>query len=334
MYNPIRSIIKQSVRKSNDSFNILTFSAHEAVETELARTNANFYALWSPGLKDWNKKYRPVPPNYKIIDVKGDIKNIPMDIDYDAILGHNKLAHGQQCKQIAQLLHLPWIQLEHCMPVLDQRTYEFYRNLKPDISVFITEHSRQAWGYTPEEARVIYHAIDHEVFAPRPVIRQRHLLSVANDFVNRGPLLGFAEWQFIVKDLPHRIIGATPGLSQAAPSAEALVNEYQTSDIFLNTSKISPIPHSLLESASCGCAIITTATCAIPEFFTHNVNCLMSNDPNELREYAVKLLNDPSECRRLGEAARQTILEKFHLNRYVQEWNELFESATKIPFKG
>ena len=53
--------------------------------------------------------------------------------------------------------------------------------------------------------------------------------------------------------------------STPAESVADLVNEYCSSKVFLNTSTVSPIPTTLLEAMSCGSAVVSTATCMIPE---------------------------------------------------------------------
>jgi len=331
----IRSVIRQAIRKDNP-LRILTWDTHEAVQTEQCRIpNTEWYSLWWDGLKKWDTKYREVPDNYHRFDIKGDIKNIPK-LDYDLILIQNTLAHSQKAIQISQYLHIPVISLEHCDMVLrDQNTYDFYRSIPVDVKIFITDYSKKSWGYKDDEAIVIYHGIDTDFFKPDPnVLKENHVLSVANDFVNRGPLLGFPIWKHIVKDIPFKIIGNTPGLSLPAKDQYELLNHYQSSTIFLNTSTFSPIPHSLLESAACGCAISTTLTCAIPDFFVDGVNCVASNNPEELKQKTITLLNNPTEIKRLGEAARQLILNKFNLNDYINNWNNVIRTVADLPYRG
>lgn len=78
---------------------------------------------------------------------------------------------------------------------------------------------------------------------------------------------------------------------------------------------------------NCGCAIVTTETCAIPEYgFEHGVNCLMSNDPEDLRYCLEDLLKNPSLCALLGMNARRLIKEKYNTNRFVKDWNTLFDN--------
>jgi glycosyltransferase involved in cell wall biosynthesis len=220
------------------------------------------------------------------------------------------------------------------MVLHDQKTYDWYRSIPVDKKVFITEYSRKNWGYNQENSEVIYHGIDTEFFKPSEQGPQHNIvLSVANEYVSRGNLLGFPIWQHIAKDVPCKVVGNTPGLSKPAKDQYELLEFYQNHTIFLNTSTVSPIPHSLLEAASVGCAIATTLTCAIPEFFVDGVNCVASNDPETLKQKIIKLMNDPDEIKRLGKAARQTILEKFNLSDFTANWEMLLRSTADMPYR-
>ena len=119
------------------------------------------------------------------------------------------------------------------------------------------------------------------------------------------------------------------GLSQPAPSIEALVDEYNSAQIFLNTSTVSPVPTSLLEAMSCGCAVVTTATCMIPEIIVNGENGFMSNDEAELRGYIDQLLADEDLRKRLGVAARETVLTNFSEQDFIKNWNDTFDGVLK-----
>lgn len=134
----------------------------------------------------------------------------------------------------------------------------------------------------------------------------------------------FQGWQRITRNLPVIVVGDTPGLSKPAPSIGALVNEYQTSQVFLNTSTISPIPTVVLEAMACGCAVVSTATCMIPEIIEHGHNGFISNDEFELRKYCTELLNNKELAEKLGNNARKTIVEKFSKEQFIQNWNQVF----------
>ena len=129
--------------------------------------------------------------------------------------------------------------------------------------------------------------------------------------------------------IPVKVYGNNPGLSEAASSLQELRTGYQTSAVFLNTSLHSPVPTALMEAMACGCAIVSTDNCMIPDVITLNKNGLLSNDPLELKSFCEKLLFDPDEAKRLGDAARKTIEENFNLSKFVNSWNSMFQSVIK-----
>ena len=130
------------------------------------------------------------------------------------------------------------------------------------------------------------------------------------------------------------MVGDTPGLSKPASSTKELVAAYQNSKIFLNTSTISPVPTVLMEAMSCGCAVVSTATCMIPEIIENGVNGFISNNPEELKHYLVDLLNDENLAKEIGKNARKTITEKHSASKFVNRWNEVLESSSKVIFRG
>ena len=124
-------------------------------------------------------------------------------------------------------------------------------------------------------------------------------------------------------------MGETEGLSKAASSVDDLVGEYNACGLFLNTSTLRPVPTTLLEAMSCGGAVVSTATCMIPEVITHGENGLISNDENELRSYVEALLNDDKLRDKLGKPARETVVARFSQDKFVDNWNTLFDEVVK-----
>lgn len=71
----------------------------------------------------------------------------------------------------------------------------------------------------------------------------------------------------------------------------------------------------------------------------HGINGFVSEHPAELRDYALRLLQDPDLAIRLGQAAQQTIRQKFSLAAFKQAFeraivtarNKLFSLKTPRP---
>jgi hypothetical protein len=295
-----------------------------------------FYAWRQDGIKDWNKIYRQLPSNYILLDRNQGVNQIPPDIQFDLVLSQNKFGQIQVLKQLAQKLHLPLVSIEHTLPVPNwpKEQLAYLKSMKGDVNIFISEMSRDKWGWNKDEAAVIHHGIDTGIFHPGNRQRKKLLLSVVNDWVNRNWCCGFDLWRAVSQDLPFGVLGDTPGLSAPAKSLNELVSAYQSSQVFLNTSLISPVPSVMLEAAACGCAIVSTNNCAIPEFFTHKHDAYLSNDPKELRAFCITLLNNPEECQRIGQNAVETIKTKCNLLRFTDQWNQIFQTAAAVIYKG
>lgn len=308
--------------------NILTFPTHERYESNLAKTGHNFYSFHLKGGKKWNSDQTERPENYYILP-EGDTGSY---IDYDLILVQSKFWQFQVASQINQHLHLPMIVLEHTLPTpqtINPQQLHGMRQMLGDVNVFISEFSQKAWEIN-HNAVIIHHGVDTEVFSGKSTVRTPHVLTVANEFANRDYCLNFSGWKRVTKDLPVRLVGNNPGLSESAKSIEDLRSEYNSSLIYFNSTTISPIPTTLLEAMACGCAVVSTATCMIPEVIQHGVNGLISNDENELRGFIQHLLANPEMARKLGENARKTVQQNFSLDNFINNWNNLFRQVLEV----
>ena len=337
MTNPVASITRAATRKFSEPLNILTFPTHERYETSLAKTGHNFYAYRADGIKDWNTTHAPVPDNYYLLNKNLGENQIPLDLDFALVLSQNKFGQFQIAHPLSRSLHLPLVSLEHTLPVpyWSDDVKEQTRNMRGDVNIFISNYSIKDWGWDARnDTTVITHGVDSNLFKPDNLERENQILSVVNDWINRDWCCGFSIWQNIIQGLPFHVVGDTPGLSEVAASTEDLVKTYQSSRIFLNTSTISPVPTALLEAMSCGCAVVTTATCMIPEIIENGVNGFISNDETELKQYLVDLLNDEDLAKSLGKEARKTIVDKFSQEKFILKWDSLLHKAAKICFRG
>ena len=312
-----------------EKLNILTFPTHERYETQLCKTGHNFYAFTGDGIKDWNIDFAPVPDNYHILPKN----SIYQGIRYDMILVQSKFGQFQAAQAINERIGVPLVILEHTMPItqLNPEHVEASRGWVGDINVFISEFSRDDWSLRGSpQTEVIHHSVDTSLFQPLDIAKSPHVLTVANDFVNRDYCLNYRGWERITQGLKTKLVGDTEGLSEAAASIKDLVNEYNEAQVFLNTSTLSPIPTALLEAMSCGCAVVTTETCMIPEIIKHGENGMMSNDEKELRDYIEQIIEDDELRKRLGAAARETILNDFSEEKFKDNWNKVFDMAYEV----
>ena len=335
--SPLSYIIRSATRDANEKLNILTFPTHERYESMLTKTNHNFFAYRAEGIKDWNETYAKLPENYILLIPELGDEQIPKYVDFDLILSQNKFGQFQKAIELSKLMHLPLVSLEHTLPMpqWSDDTLGQIREMRGHINLFISDYSINAWGWEDRnDTQVITHGIDTDLFCSKEGEKSDEILSVVNDWVNRDWCCGFGIWQKVIKGLPHKVLGDTPGLSEPASSTKELVASYQNSRIFLNTSTISPVPTALMEAMSCGCAVVSTSTCMIPEVIEHGVNGFITNDTEEMKQHLVDLLNDEDMAKEIGVNARNTILEKYSTKEFVDNWQRVLYSAANIVFKG
>lgn len=319
----LSKIISLANTKKPEKYRILTFPTHERYETQLCKTGHEFYSFHLKGSKKWNNEQVEVPENYHILPEN----EVSSYLDFDFILVQSKFWQYQVAQQINANLQLPVIVLEHTVPTpqtISKEQFEQMRSMIGNTNVFISEYSKNAWGID-YNTRVVHHGLDTEVFKNNDSEKQGHILTVANDFVKRDYCLNYSGWERITKGLPTKLIGDTKGLSEPAKSTEDLVNAYNECGVYLNTSTLSPIPMSLLEAMSCGCAVVSTATCMIPEIIDNGVNGFISNDESQLKAYILQLLEDKELRNTIGNNARQTIENRFSLPAFINNWNNVFD---------
>lgn len=309
-------------------FNILTFPTHERYETQLCKTGHNFYSFNMSNQKKWNKEQSPVPSNYYILPENNSCSYI----GYDFILVQSKFWQFQVAQQINRTLNLPIVVLEHTWPlygVQEDSQINSMRQMRGNANIFISETSAQAWNIGTDY-HVIHHGIDTESFKQTDEDKNDSILSVANDFIKRDYCLNYSGWKRVTDGLNVKLVGATEGLSEPVSSVEELVSEYNKCGVFFNSSTLSPIPTSLLEAMSCGCAVVSTATCMIPEIIDNGVNGFISNDEKELRENIEYLLHNPEVRASIGSNARETIIQKFSQESFINNWNRIFNEVYEV----
>ena len=324
-------LVKRDMSKSfgePEKYNILTFAAHERYQSQLAKTGHNFYLFQSDGVKNWNNDYAPLPDNHYILPRETLYKGL----SFDMILSHSKFGQFQMSELINKNLGLPIISLEHTVPTpnLKQEWLDEIKNMTGDIDVFISEYSKGVWDLNTDEYEIVHHSVDTETFKPRSIEKKPYVLSVVNDFVNRDYCCNYNGWVRITEGLDTRLVGDNGDIGSPASSVDDLVNEYNSAQVFLNTSTFSPIPSVVLEAMACGSAVVSTATCMIPEIIEHGVNGMISNNESELRSYIEQLLSDKDLREKIGKAARETILNKFTEESFLNNWNKIFAKAYEV----
>jgi glycosyltransferase involved in cell wall biosynthesis len=112
-------------------------------------------------------------------------------------------------------------------------------------------------------------------------------------------------------------------------STEELVRHYNRATIVVSPSLYEGFGLPAAEAMSCGRAIIATTAPAFPEVIDHGETgwLVPPRDPEALAEAIRMLLGAPDLRRRLGQAARQSIIDRFNWRKNALEVVEVYEKA-------
>lgn len=334
----VTSALRVATRQHDEPLNILTSPCHERYEQMLCKTGHRFWAYRCPQVKDWNTTFAPVPDNYVLLNpLKGD-GQLPGEVDFDLVLSQNKAGQYQLLSQIANHLHVPLVSLEHTLPhpSWPQAQVDYLKSLRGHLNVFISEYSRDKWGWKEGSAHVIHHAVDPEMFSPSPAVqKKRHILSVVNQLRERDWCCGYHFWEEATGGLPRLHVGDSPdGWSRPARDISELVNYYRECGVFVDTASASPIPSVVLEAMACQCVVISRGNAMVPSIIKDGVNGFIREDPQGMREQALKVLERPEEFTEVGLRARQTVVEKFSMSKFINNWKVVFLLAAEMPYRG
>jgi len=81
---------------------------------------------------------------------------------------------------------------------------------------------------------------------------------------------------------------------------------------------------------SCGLPVVATEVGGIPEIVDDGVNGFLVplKHPEAIAERVLELNADPGLRKRLGDAARETVMERYTIDKIVGQYAEVYEEIT------
>ncbi len=161
--------------------------------------------------------------------------------------------------------------------------------------------------------------LDHWLQAAARVVRSvpnAHFLLVGD-----GPLRGDVERWIAAEDLTERVHLA--GLqTEVRPYLAAM-------DVYLMSSQFEGLPIALLEAMAMARPVVATAVGGIPEVISDGQNGLLvpAGDAQQMAEASLRLLNDASLRKSMGNAARSTICERFSIARMQRQLEAIYRQV-------
>jgi glycosyltransferase involved in cell wall biosynthesis len=142
-------------------------------------------------------------------------------------------------------------------------------------------------------------------------------------------LVGFRlEEQAELVGLFDRLKVSEAVICEGAMRSEEIQPFYRAAGVLLLPSAYEGLPMVLLEALGAGLPCVATRVGGIPEVIQDGVNGFVTelDSPEQLAGRSLDILNDPDRRRRMGEAGRRMVVERFGLTRQFDEYLHLYRS--------
>lgn len=242
---------------------------------------------------------------------------------------------------------LPAVFLEHNAPTGGAATTRHPAADDPRLHgipvVHVTHFNAMAWDTGSATTAVIEHGIPDPGY--RYTGHDPSLAAVVNEPVRRWRVAGTDVLLDLARTQPVHVYGmgmaelalaarehAVAGLDRTRlhedlPQSElhAVLPEHRA---YLHPYRWTSLGLSLIEAMALGMPVLAVAATEAPTAVPTGAG-VVSCDRRQLSEAAERWLRDPAEARQRGEVARHHALERYGLQRFLDDWDELLKEAAR-----
>ncbi len=309
---------------------LLVFNCHEAWIYQLTSLDYDLdIVVGLPGRHTlgWDHHVRPLPTGARILTHQ---EALASPLEYSCLICHNPsdlLDIKYRKEPRILVLHLPVearLVEEHSKLTAQEATdlLHHYVKITRTHVVAVSSLKGRSWGFSED---IIPFGIDPDEYLPYQGDLPQGL-RISNFTSRRRRFLNWDFHEQAFGDLPVTLIGHNPDLDTLGPSKdwEHLKRLLQCHRFYIHTA--DPVLEdgynmATVEAMAAGLPVLGNSHPS--SIIEHGINGFVSNDPIELRSYAQRLLQDQALAIRLGEAAQQTVRQRFSLPAF--KWS--FEKA-------
>lgn len=194
----------------------------------------------------------------------------------------------------------------------------------PDaLLVHVTHFNRLMWDSGRTPTRVI----EHGVKVPAGIAYSGDLergVVVINNLASRGRRLGLDVFERASREFKLDLVGmdarSLGGLGEIPHSRlPAHLARYR---YFFNPIRYTSLGLSVLEAMAVGVPVVGLATTEMVSAIENGRNGFVFTDEEEVHGAMRELLGDHALARSLGEGARQTVRERYSIERFARDWEQ------------
>ena len=250
-------------------------------------------------------------------------------LDFDCVLYQSRRNYREDRADLLSDAQLrgPQLYLEHDPPT-QHPTAQPHPVDDPEIPVIhVTHFNRLMWDTGRSPVRVIRHGV--MVPDVTSTGRMERGITVVNNLFRRGRRLGPDLFEAAAREIPIDLAGmdseARGGLG-GLPRDRLLPIEagYR---FFFNPIRYTSLGLAVCEAMMLGLPVVALATTELPAVIENGRTGFLDTSLEPLIEKMRWLLTDAAEARRIGTAARESARDLFGIDRFVRDWDAVFQEA-------
>lgn len=304
---------------------ILTWHIHGNYLYYLTQSRHEFYLPVNTSRKDgYGGRAGSFPWGDNVHEIHAEeVRKLPLDVilfqsQQNYTLDQFEILSPQQQK-------LPRIYLEHDPPRESPTETKHVVDDPNMLLVHCTAFNNLMWDSNCTPTRVI----EHGVLVPETARYSGELakgIVVVNNLARRGRRLGADVFEQARRQVPLDLVGINAEENGGIASLpydrlHAFEARYR---FFFNPIRYTSLGLAVCEAMMIGMPIVGLATTEMVTVIENGVSGFLSTDPARVTESMRDLLADPEYALQLGEAARETALDRFNIDRFVRDWDEAF----------
>jgi glycosyltransferase involved in cell wall biosynthesis len=224
---------------------------------------------------------------------------------------------------------LPKIYLEHDPPQSVPTDTQHVVNDENVLVIHVTHFNKLMWNNGLVQTEVIDHGIIPSVKSYSGDIESG--IVVINNLSQRGRRLGLDIFEHVRRYVPLDLIGIgaekVGGIGEILhPQLPDFIRRYR---FFFNPIRYTSLGLAVLEAMMLGIPVVGLATTEMVTVVENGKSGIIHTNIEYLIEKMKMLLADRGEATRLGLAGRQVVMNRFHIQRFVDDWSRVFNSVIK-----
>ena len=307
---------------------VLTWHIHGNYLYYLAQAQVELYLPVCPGRPGYGGRGTTFPFGDNVHDVPADEVR---QREFDCILfQHRRNYEIDQHELLSPAQRrLPRICLEHDPPRTNAVDAVHYCDDPQVLLVHVTPFNALMWNSGRTPCQVIDHGIlippgvQYSGVVPRGVVIVNHLR-------DRGRAAGSDLFLEARRQVPLDLVGmdaeSLGGVGEVAPpELPAFAAGYR---FYFHPLRYTSLGLALLEAMFVGLPVVGLATTELVTVIRHGESGFIDTDPARLVAPMRHLLADAGEARRIGQAGRRAVEERFHISRFARDWEATFAQVT------